>query len=457
MSSSAAPSAPLMLSVSGLRGIVGASLTPEVAARYGSALGAWFVRHRGASPRVVVGRDSRPSGEMVENAVVAGLSAAGCRVVRLGILSTPGVAWMVRRLGADGGVVLTASHNPTPWNGVKCLRHDGVAPPKAEAEEIVALFRGGAIPLAGATGIPPAAAAGDAVRAHVARILELVDAAAIRAANLHAVVDATCGAGGPEAEALLAALGVRCTGLWLEPSGAFPHNPEPTRENLSELAAQVPRAGAACGFALDPDADRLAIVDEQGRYIGEEYTLALAVLHKLPAGGATAANLSTSRMLDDIAAARGGRVVRSAVGEANVAEAMRAHGCTVGGEGNGGVIFPAISQVRDSFLAMAFTLELLAARRRPLSAIVAEIPSYAMVKEKQPVDPALVARLAQVLPAAFPEARADTRDGVRLDWPDRWVHVRASNTEPIVRLISEAPDAAGAARLVEDCRRALGA
>jgi len=238
--------------------------------------------------------------------------------------------------------------------------------------------------------------------------------------------------------------------------GRFPHTPEPTRENLTDLCARVAKENAACGFALDPDADRLAIVDETGAYIGEEYTLALCVLHKLAQGGTVVANLSTSRMVDDIAAARGGKALRSAVGEANVAEVMRDNHSVIGGEGNGGLMFPAISQVRDSFLAMAFVLEMLAKRKLTLSAIVKEIPAYAIVKDKAPVDPAIIAKLAAVLPAAFPGAKVDARDGVRLDVGNTWVHVRASNTEPIVRLIAEAPSEAEAKALIATAKKALG-
>ncbi len=450
------PPAPLMLSISGLRGIVGESLTPIVAAKYGAALGSYFIQTRGEKPCVVVGRDSRPSGEMIENAVVSGLSACGCRVVRLGVLSTPGVAAMVKHLEADGGVILTASHNPTPWNGIKCLRHDAVAPPKEEAETIVARFKEENFYFNDATGIPASSANPAGVAAHIEKVLTFVDVEAIKAAKLRVVVDATHGAGGPEAQLLLKKLGVALVPMWLEPTGRFPHTPEPTKENLTALSEKVAKENAACGFALDPDADRLAIVDETGAYIGEEYTLALCVLHKLEQGGTVVANLSSSRMVDDIANKKGGKALRAAVGEANVAQVMRDSGAKIGGEGNGGLMFPAISQVRDSFLAMAFVLEMLAKRKLALSAIVSEIPAYAIVKDKAPVDPAVIAKLAAVLPGAFPGAKVDARDGVRLDVGNTWVHVRASNTEPIVRLIAEAPTEDEAKALIAQAKKALG-
>ena len=244
--------------------------------------------------------------------------------------------------------------------------------------------------------------------------------------------------------------------MYAEPTGWFPHPPEPTRANLSELCDKVKAAGADVGFAQDPDADRLAIVDDQGRYIGEEYTLALATLHLLQAGDAVAANLSTSRMIDDIAQRVGGRVLRTPVGEANVAKAMRDAGARLGGEGNGGVILPQVSQVRDSIAGMALTLELIARRKQKLSAIVDAMPAYAIVKDKVPATDELKSQLQPKLEAAFAGARIDTQDGVRVDFDNRWVHVRPSNTEPIVRLIAEAADEPAARELIAQAAAALG-
>lgn len=454
-----------MLGVSGLRGLVGRSLTPEVAARYGSAVGTWFASAGGtAQPHIVMGRDSRPSGAWVAAAATAGLAAAGCRVTDLGIATTPAVAVMVEHLHADGGMVITASHNPIVWNGIKTLRRDGCAPPPEQAARIVGLFKEGPLTFAAPDTATPLARDDSAAKVHVERVLAHVDAAAIRAAKLTVVVDSVHGAGGDEAAMLLDALGVTRVHLYAEPTGQFPHPPEPTREHLTELAAAVAKAGAAVGFAQDPDADRLAVVDERGAYIGEEYTLALCAMHVLAAGRPSqangpitlAANLSTSRMLDDLAQRHGGRVIRTPVGEASVAAAMRQHHALIGGEGNGGVIWPKVIHVRDSIAGMALILELLATRRQPLSALAAEIPSYAIVKDKVELSPGLdVAGVLRRVAAAFPDAGRDTQDGVRLDWPDRWVHVRASNTEPILRFIAEARDAADAHALIDRVRQSL--
>ena len=472
-----AADAPLMLSISGMRGLVGASLTPEVATRYATAFGNWLsdpanqrpggdrgvdaggTTSRGSTSggaHVVIGCDSRASGPMLEYAAVAGLLAAGCRVTRVGVLSTPGVAVMADRLRADGGMVITASHNPYPWNGIKALRYDGVAPPPDEAEQIIRRFRDQDLAYVGVPSLQRATQDDTGTAVHVDRVLQLVDAELIRSAKLSVVVDSVHGAGGAEARALLDALGVSVHHLYAEPTGDFPHTPEPTRENLTELCDVVRSRGAAAGFAQDPDADRLAVVDEQGTYIGEEYTLALCALHKLGAGESVAANLSTSRMVDDVARAVGGKVVRTPVGEANVTEGMRAHGATLGGEGNGGIIDSRVSQVRDSLIGMAYLCELLAVRRQPLSEIVAGQPSYAIVKDKADIDPGVLEAMPEKMAEAFAGQRIDTQDGVRVDWDDRWVHVRPSNTEPIIRVIAEAHGQADAEALVAQVRAVLG-
>ncbi len=446
--------APLMLSISGLRGLVGRSLTPVVATRFGGAFGSWLNASLGRAGHVVLGRDSRASGLMIEHAVTAGLLAVGCRVTRVGILSTPGVAVMIDELSADGGMVVTASHNPLPWNGLKPLRADGVAPPPEDAHQIIRRYHENDFTFTESPGEARDDPRGCDV--HVQRVLKLVDVALIRRAKLRCVVDSVHGAGGAEARALLDALGVQVQHLFAEPTGDFPHTPEPTQANLVSLSEAAAKADAHVGFAQDPDADRLAIVDEAGRYIGEEYTLALCALHKLEAGAAIAANLSTSRMIDDLAAERGAKVIRTAVGEANVAAAMREHGATLGGEGNGGIIDRRISQVRDSIVGLAFILEMLAAQNKPLSAIVNDIPAYAMVKDKVSIEGLSAEDATKKVLQHFKGQRIDTQDGVRVDLDQRWVHVRASNTEPILRLIAEAPAADAAQDLIDQCRAAIG-
>lgn len=448
-----------MLSISGMRGLVGRSLTPETVTRYAAAVGTWVrntTRSAGdAAPAVVLGRDSRPSGDMFELAAAAGLIATGCRVIRLGVATTPGVAVMVKHLGAQAGMVLTASHNPAPWNGVKVLRADGIAPPPDQARQIIDCFHQGSFAYVAVDALSAAEFNDQTPRIHSDVILPHVDVDAIRKAKLKVVVDSVHGAGGAETAYLLDALGVTCVHLYAEPTGRFPHTPEPTRENLVDLSGDVTGHGAAIGFAQDPDADRLAVLDETGRYIGEEYTLALCAHHLLRQGDVAVANLSTSRMLDDVAGRSGARVLRTPVGEANVAQAMDTHGAAIGGEGNGGVIWPRVTLVRDSLVGIALLLEMLATRGKPLSALVAELPAYAIVKDKLPFDADLASRLGPAMRDRFANQKIDEQDGVRVDWPDAWVHVRPSNTEPILRIIAEAPDQARAQDLVAQVRDAI--
>lgn len=461
-----APSeAPLMLSVSGARGIVGATMTPEVAAAYGGAFGSFLRATTGKPrPRVVVGLDGRISGPPLAAAAIGGLTAAGCDVIDIGVAMTPTVGVMIGHHRADGGLAVTASHNPIQWNGIKCLDGDGLAPPPAIAGEIVDRFKARRIDWCAPTATGRVERDGSAARVHVDRVLRNVDAAAIRARRFTVVLDSVNGSGCLGGRMLLEELGCTVVHIHGEQTGVFGHVPEPLAENLVDLADATRGAkGAACGFAQDPDADRLAIVDEAGRFIGEECTLVLAALRMLQrtGGGALAANLSTSRMIDDVAARfPGSRVIRTAVGEANVVAGLRPAEGILGGEGNGGVIFPPVCWVRDSLSAMALVLELLAHEGAPLSRLVAALPRYAMVKRKMEL--ASVGGMAAVAPAlarvkaAFANERISDVDGVRVDFADGWVHLRASNTEPIVRVIAEAATEARAGELCDLCRRAAG-
>ncbi|HPF38233.1 MAG TPA: phosphoglucosamine mutase [Phycisphaerae bacterium] len=436
----------LIMSVSGVRGIVGQTMTPRLAADLGAAFGTFI-----GGGKVVIGRDSRPSGPMLQHALAAGLLATGCDVVTLDVVTTPGVALMIGEHGAAGGVVLTASHNPTPWNGIKFLTSQGFAPPPADAERIFGVYHASDFALKDALDVGRIQSDDSTHRKHVERVLRIVDVEAIRARRFKVVLDSVNGAGGPGGRQLLDALGCDVVHLNAEPTGRFAHTPEPTKENLTGLCDAVREHGAQLGFAQDPDADRLAIVDNLGRYIGEEFTVALTARHRLAtAPGPVAVNLSTSRMVDDIAASVGGdaRVVRTAVGEANVAHAIMNDGCVMGGEGNGGVIDPRVVCVRDSFAGMGLVLDLLAAEGKPLDTIVDSIPQYVMVKTKfeMPRDQ-IDAWLNRARGIA--DGKVNDADGLRIDWPEGWVHLRPSNTEPIARVISEAADAATANALVE--------
>jgi len=455
-----------MLSVSGARGIVGRTMTPVVAATFAGAFGSHIrALAGGRRPRLVVARDGRFGGESLARAVQGALASVGCDVVDIGVAMTPTVGLMIKALGADGGMAVTASHNPIEWNGLKCLDGDGLAPPKPVAEAIIARFKAADIAFAAPLDIGAITTDTTAARRHVDRVLAVTGAAErVRAAKLHVVLDSVNASGCEGGRMMLEALGCGITHIYGEMTGIFGHTPEPTAENLVALAETVRRtSGAACGFAQDPDADRLAIVDENGRYIGEEYTLVLAAQRMLELRGpfALAANLSTSRMIDDVAAGFPGAVVhRTAVGEANVVGALKPAKGLLGGEGNGGVIVPEVCWVRDSLSAMALVLDLIASRGQPLSQIVDAMPRYAIEKTK--VDLAAIGGLPAVagalvrLKSAFAGERVNDSDGVRIDFADGWVHLRASNTEPIARIIAEAPTRERARELIALCARSAG-
>ncbi len=443
----------LMVSVSGIRGQIGRTLTPEVAARFGAAFGTML----GAGKTVVVGRDSRPSGPMVRNAVTSGLLACGVKTIDLGLVTTPGVALMTRELGADGGVVITASHNPIEWNGIKFLRPNGLALSVEGAAELKRIWQRGDYAYVAPDACGTETTHDSTHATHIARVLAIVDTEAIAARRFKVVLDSVNGAGCVGTARLLEELGCDLVAMNAEPTGLFAHTPEPTEANLTDLCAEVARSGAAVGFAQDPDADRLALVDERGTYIGEEYTLALCAAYVLARhSGPAAANLSTSRMIDDVAARYGAVVVRTPVGEANVAGRMLADRCIIGGEGNGGIIDPRVVPVRDSMVGIALILAQMTETGKALSELVDEIPRYAMIKTKFPCPADAAPKVAAAARAHFAGrdgAAFDDSDGLRIDLPDGWVHVRASNTEPIMRIIAEAPQRSTAEALVDEVRR----
>ena len=463
-------SAPLMLSVSGARGIVGKTMTPAVAADYAAAFGS-MIRHsaKRAEPTVCLGRDSRPSGQMLASAAMSGLASVGCKVIDLGVVTTPTVAVMINTHRAAGGMAITASHNPIQWNGLKCLNADGVAPPPEVAGEIIRRFKDRDVQFAAVEEIPTIEADDSGNCVHVAKVLEHIDPKPARKAKFKVVLDSVNGAGCIAGRMLLEKLGCAITHLNGDPTGRFAHTPEPVEANLRQLARKTKAARAVCGFAQDPDADRLAIIDERGSYIGEEYTLVLAAkrLLDLNANGrkplVLAANLSTSRMIDVLAAQyKGVTVARTAVGEANVVAGMKSHGrkALMGGEGNGGVIFPPVCWVRDSLTAMALVLDLLAAEKKPLSQIVDGLPRFTMIKHKFDLKDlggiAFVQGALERVRERFRDEDVSTIDGVRIDFEDGWVHLRPSNTEPIVRLIAEADSDSRAWELIDEVAAAAG-
>ena len=433
-----------------MRGTIGGTLTPTVVARMASAFAVWLGQSapplNGRAHKIVLGRDSRPSGHWVLDAASAALVAAGTELVDLDIVSTPGVAMMVRHLQADAGIVATASHNPIEWNGLKFLNRHAVAPPPQDAAAIRALYDQGRTRLALVHDLIPPQRNGETHALHVRRVLEHVDGLGISSKRFKVVLDSVNGAGCVATATMLNKLGCQLIHLNGVPNGKFAHEPEPTEKNLTALADEVRRQSAHVGFAQDPDADRLAIVDENGIYIGEEYSLALAarLILSRKKGATTVTNLSSSRMLDDIAAKYDGRVIRTAVGEANVIQAMLDNGAVIGGEGNGGVIDPRIVPGRDSLVGIAYVLQLLTATGKSISQLVKELPRYEIVKTKFECRREDANRAVEALKARFASERLDTQDGIRIDWDDAWVHARPSNTEPIMRIIAEAPTRQGA-------------
>jgi len=468
-----------MISVSGMRGIVGTDLTPELVARHAAALGAWAVA--GGRPRAVLGRDARTSGPMFAHAAIAGFMSVGCDVIDLGLVPTPTTQLAVEHHQAGAGLILTASHNPIEWNALKLVGPDGVFLDAESGAAVRALAESGP-KRAGWDGLGRVTADPDAIRRHLDLVLALpqVDVELIRQAGFTVALDCVRGAGGAIIPELLERLGCTVAGINLETDGRFPREPEPIPENLGQLAELVRTSGAEIGMAVDPDVDRLALVDELGTPIGEDYTLAFAVRAVLretgrredgKAGGSSGeipssrrpvlpptvvANLSTSLVVEDAATSGGARFVRAPVGEAHVARVIKDERAVIGGEGNGGVILPELHIGRDAPLGVALILQYLAREKRTVSALVGGAPQYRIVKAKFQRGADLRAAYRAVK-ARFPDAQADERDGLRLAWQGRWVHLRPSGTEPVIRIIAEASSEADAVRLLEEVRTLLQA
>jgi len=442
----------LMISISGVRGIIGRSLTPEIITRFALAFGIFL---KGSDvpegTKVVVGRDTRRSGLMIKHGVFMGLMSLGYEVIDLDVCTTPSCSMMVKELGASGAVMITGSHNPIEWNALKFINGNGDILSEPEGKELLDIYYSGSFPTAAWHSLVPVKDDYSSAERHISRVLAVTDVEKIRKARLKVVLDSVNGAGSVITPMLLDRLGCEIVKIHCVPDGNFPHNPEPLFINLGDLCHKVQIAGADIGFAQDADADRLAVVDETGHYIGEEYTLALATKYMLAIKkGSVAINMSTSRVIEDIAAQFGAEVFRTKVGEAHVASKMREAGCVVGGEGNGGVIDPRIHYVRDSLAGIAIILSLLAEEGKPFSSIVSKIPKYHSVKLKVECARDIANRLVEQLPDKYPDGKHNTIDGLRIDWEDSWVHVRASNTEPAIRIISEAPEKAKAEQIAAE-------
>ena len=437
----------LIKSISGIRGTIGGgvgdNLTPIDTVKFTTAFAKLLAEYNpGKRLRVVVGRDARLSGEMVENLVVGTLLGCGVDVINVGLCTTPGVEVAVVAKGADGGIILTASHNPKQWNALKLLGSAGEFLSDAEGKRVLALAESDDLTYAPIDEIGVVEECSDFNDEHIDKVLalDLVDVEAVRSAGFKVVVDAVNSVGGVVIPRLLERMGVEVVKLNCEPTGQFAHNPEPIPENLTEISEVVRTVGADLGVVVDPDVDRLALVQETGEMFGEEYTLVAVadyVLSHTP--GSTVSNLSSSRALRDVTVARGGSYEAAAVGEVNVVAKMKATGAVIGGEGNGGVIYPASHYGRDALVGVALLLTHLAKSGKKMSKLRAEYPEYYISKNKIELTPEIdVDKVLWEILNRYTDYNVTDIDGVKVDFEEGWVHLRKSNTEPIIRIYSEA-------------------
>ncbi len=436
----------LIKSISGIRGTIGGrpgeALTPLDITRFASAYGTWLKRRNKGTLRVVTGRDARVSGELVTQFVNSSLQCLGIDVTGIGMATTPTVEMAVTGLKAGGGIIITASHNPAQWNALKLLNERGEFLNDYEGREVLAIAEADDYDFATFDNLGTLTTDDSWCEKHIQAVTEmpLVDIAAIKNAGFTVAVDAVNSVGGIVIPRLLKALGVKeVVELYCEPDGIFPHNPEPLPQHLEKISSVVKSSGADLGFVVDPDVDRLAIICEDGTMFGEEYTLVSVsdyVLSNIK--GSTVSNMSSSKALKDVTLKHGCSYSSSAVGEVNVVEEMKRVNAVIGGEGNGGVIYPALHYGRDALAGIALFLTHLAKSKVACSTLRRQYPDYFMAKKKLEVDhpvdqDALAARLTE----AFPDAMTDTRDGIKIDLPSGWIQIRKSNTEPIIRIYSE--------------------
>ena len=424
----------LKISISGVRGVVGDSLTPTLLTRFAQAFGTYV-----GSRTIILGRDPRTSGEMVKQAVIAGLLSSGCRVLDLGMCPVPTIQLMVRLRRAQGGIAITASHNPPEWNALKFIGSDGTFLGPGLAREMLDIYHQGEYAKVSGNEMRTVETLDGAIDHHINAILNVVGPLPKKERRLRVVLDACNGAGSIVGPRLLHSLGAEVITINDNPNGQFPRPAEPTPENLGDLCAAVKQYGADIGFAQDMDADRLAIVSERGEAIGEDYTLVLAAMYVLGREpGPFVANLSTTSALDFVAQRFGCPFYRTKIGEANVTEGMQRESAVIGGEGNGGVIYPRINFARDSLVGMALILHMLADREVPLTGILAELPRLVMIKEKLSCPSHKIPEVLKMVRRVYANSPLDLEDGVKVLLDNGWLHVRGSNTEPIIRLSAEA-------------------
>lgn len=447
----------LIKSISGIRGTIGGTagnnLTPLDAVKFAAGYGAWL-KERNNHCTVVIGRDARPSGQMIENLVISTLQGLGIDVINTGLSTTPTVEMLVPRFKASGGIILTASHNPKEWNALKLLNEEGEFVSGDDAAAILRLAEDADLAFAEVDDLGQVSKCNDGMEWHIEQVLALpsVDAAAVRAGGFHVAIDAVHSSGSVAIPLLLDAMGVTYENLYPEPTGQFPHNPEPLEKHLGAIIDTVKSGSFLMGIVVDPDVDRLAFIDEKGAMFGEEYTLVLVADYLLSLHtGAVVSNMSSSKALRDLAESKGGRYTASAVGEVNVVNEMKRTNAVLGGEGNGGIILPALHYGRDALVGIALALTHLAKSGKTMSELRAGYPKYYMAKQKIELVPGLdVDGILASIAARYSKEELSTIDGVKITWSDRWVHLRKSNTEPIVRIYTEAPSVKEATELGQD-------
>lgn len=437
----------LIKSISGIRGTIGGNvgdnLTPIDAVKFAAAYGVWIKQQRQKqSYRVVVGRDARISGEMIQNLVMNTLVGLGIHVIDLGLSTTPTVEMAVPMEHADGGIILTASHNPKQWNALKLLNKEGEFLDAAEGAQILEIAESDNIMFADVDSLGKITKNDAYFDIHIDEVLDLdlVNVPAVKKSKFKVVVDGVNSTGGIVVPQLLERLGVDVVKLYCEPNGQFPHNPEPLKEHLTDLSKKVVETGADLGIVVDPDVDRLAFMDENGEMFGEEYTLVACadyVLSRTP--GNTVSNMSSTRALRDVTEKHGGMYEASAVGEVNVVSLMKKNKVVIGGEGNGGIIYPESHYGRDALVGIALFLSLLADKKMSVSALRKTYPNYFMSKKKIELTPGLdVDGILKTIENRYQNEQLTTIDGVKIDFPESWAHLRKSNTEPIIRIYTEA-------------------
>ncbi len=437
----------LIKSISGIRGTIGGNvgdnLTPIDAVTFAAAYGTWVKEQRQKDNyRIVVGRDARISGKMIQDLVMQTLVGMGIHVVDLGLSTTPTVEVAVPMEHADGGIILTASHNPKQWNALKLLNAKGEFLNAKEGERILEIAKNEDFAFAEVDNLGKITKNDAYIDLHIDEILKLplVNTEAIKSANFKVVVDGVNSTGGIAIPLLLDRLGIHTVKLYCEPNGHFPHNPEPLKEHLTDLSDKVVEEKADLGIVVDPDVDRLAFIDEKGEMFGEEYTLVACadyVLSKTP--GNTVSNMSSTRALSDVTKQYGGTYQASAVGEVNVVALMKQTNAIIGGEGNGGIIYPELHYGRDALVGVALFLSLLAEKKVTVSELKSGYPAYFMSKNKIALTPDLdVDAILKAIEKNYANHKVSTIDGVKIDFPESWVHLRKSNTEPIIRIYTEA-------------------